>query len=75
MNSILQRYFSQISTFCLMPSVAIPELVAKLVKFCFFGRQLNLVECIRFRGGGGGTQLFFQVGVCGPDFQSVGLTN
>ena len=25
--------------------------------------------------GGGGTQLFFQVGVCGPDFQSVGLAN
>ena len=23
----------------------------------------------------GGTQLFFQVGVCGPDFRSVGLAN
>ena len=24
---------------------------------------------------GGGTHLFFQVGVCGPDFRSVGLAN
>ena len=26
-------------------------------------------------GGGGGHSTFFQVGVCGPDFQSVGLAN
>ena len=26
-------------------------------------------------GGGGGHSTFFQVGVCGPDFQSVGLVN
>ena len=25
--------------------------------------------------GGGGHSTFFQVGVCGPDFQSVGLVN
>ena len=28
-----------------------------------------------FRAGGGGTQLFFQVGVCGQHFRSVGLVN
>ena len=28
-----------------------------------------------FYSGGGGTQPFFQVGVCGPDFRSVGLAN
>ena len=26
-------------------------------------------------GGGGGHSTFFQVGVCGPDFCSVGLAN
>ena len=26
-------------------------------------------------GGGGGALNFFQVGVCGPDFRSVGLVN
>ena len=28
-----------------------------------------------FIGGGGGASTFFQVGVCGPDFRSVGLAN
>ena len=28
-----------------------------------------------FIGGGGGHSTFFQVGVCGPDFRSVGLAN
>ena len=34
----------------------------------------SLCTCICFWAQGG-TQLFFQVGVCGPDFQSVGLAN
>ena len=32
------------------------------------------IQIKRFRPGGGHST-FFQVGVCGPDFQSVGLAN
>ena len=50
-------------------------------KFLSVLKPVSIFEIfIRFEslyrgGGGGGTQLFFQVGVCGPDFRSVGLAN
>ena len=38
------------------------------------GSKWNPPPCIQ-TARGGGHSIFFQVGVCGPDFQSVGLVN
>ena len=40
--------------------------------------RLSLLIDVMFAAlgpGGGGHSTFFQVGVCGPDFRSVGLAN
>ena len=40
-----------------------------------FGFKLKLKESKGVQGPQGGHSTFFQVGVCGPDFRSVGLAN
>ena len=79
----LSAYEVFISFWSLYPFLK-PLLVFEVVTVVCFLKFLSVFEaCINFWNlyqvweslSGGGNSTFFQVGVCGPDFRSVGLAN